>query len=77
MFFFIFENSIIEYINNPPLLYIYFLEVSKWIPINFWLFINKIGEPDVPFFILQLCLISELFIFSNFPYDTNISLFLG
>jgi len=45
-------------------------------PINFWLYNNKIGENDASSFILQLYVISELFVYNNFPYDTNISLSL-
>ena len=68
------EYEYIEYINNLPLLYLFCLELPKWMPINFWLLINKMGEPDAPSFILQLCVIFELFIYNIFPYDTKISL---
>ena len=74
--FFIFENSIIEYINNIPLLYFFSLEILQLIPINFCLFNNKIGEPAKSPFVLQLWIRFELFISNKLPYDTNISLSL-
>ena len=66
------KNNIILYINSIPLLNLWWFDLLQCIPINLWLFNNKIGEPHEPLFILQLWIISLLFKSSIFPYDTNI-----